>query len=103
MCPGREDKAEQWGKLGQFGTRVQHTDRGHIVATEEHLLGEPSVLLRDVFGAAIANAGANSDERRRIKCADQVTERLSGSALLASGHVMFAPCLGLDPVHQAPP
>lgn len=100
---GREDKVEQWGKLGNFGMRNQNADRGQVETAEDHFLSDPSELLREVFGSAIANSSAHSDERRRIKCVDQIVERLNGSALLASGHVMFAPQLGLDPVHQVAP
>ena len=60
---------------------------------------QPSIL-SDVFGLAIARASIDPEECQRLMSIEEVTERLRGSALLASGHVMFDPRLGLEPVHR---
>ena len=59
-----------------------------------------SELLRDVFGAEISRACHGFEPKQRMHGADLIIERLKGSALLASGHVMFAPALGLAPVEK---
>ena len=58
---------------------------------------EPSVV-SDVFGEAVARAAMSQKDAQRGQAIDKALERIKASALLASGYVMFDPCLALEAV-----
>jgi len=92
----RESSATTWGKLQTFG-------RGPANASDNQQPPSPEQevsIVREVFGDDIADDIESSSAAEVVNGADAIVELLGAAAALASGQVMFAPSLGLDPVPQ---